>query len=130
MANVIINGVVYNDCGEVNIPLQGGGTARYLQTDDATLNNANQMLSGVTAYSGGTKYTGNIPNKSAQTFTPTTSDQTINAGQYLTGAQIVKGDVNLKSSVIKSGVSIFGVQGSLTVPNVSQDSVTKVLSIS
>ena len=32
-------------------------------TSDATLNSSDQMLSGVTAYSKGTKYTGNIPNR-------------------------------------------------------------------
>lgn len=66
----------------------------------------------------------------AQTIIPTTSDRTISAGQFLTGAQTIKGDANLLSSNIKSGVSIFGVDGSLTSATVSQDSTTKVLSIS
>ena len=66
----------------------------------------------------------------AQTITPTTSDRTIAAGQFLTGAQTIKGDANLLASNIKSGVSIFGVDGSLTSATVSQDSTTKVLSIS
>ena len=68
--------------------------------------------------------------QTAQTITPTTSDTTIAAGQFLTGAQTIKGDVNLVGSNIKSGVSIFGVDGSLTSATVSQDSTTKVLSIS
>lgn len=68
--------------------------------------------------------------QAAQTITPTTSDTTIAAGQFLTGAQTIKGDVNLVGSNIKSGVSIFGVDGSLTSATVSQDSTTKVLSIS
>ncbi len=66
----------------------------------------------------------------AQTIIPTTSDRTISAGQFLTGAQTIKGDANLLGSNIKSGVSIFGVDGSLTSATVSQDSTTKVLSIS
>lgn len=49
--------------------------------------------------------------KSAQTYTPGTTDQTISSGQYLAGAQTIKGDANLVASKIKSGVSIFGVTG-------------------
>lgn len=71
-----------------------------------------------------------LTGKAAATYTPTTTDQTIAAGQYLTGAQTIKGDVNLLASNIKSGVSIFGVAGNLTTATVSQDAVTKVLTIS
>lgn len=49
--------------------------------------------------------------KSAQTYTPTTTDQTISADQYLTGAQTILGDADLIASNIKSGVTIFGVTG-------------------
>ena len=52
------------------------------------------------------------PTKGAQTYTPTTTDQTISSGLWLTGAQTIKGDANLVASNIKSGVSIFGVSGS------------------
>ena len=68
--------------------------------------------------------------KGAATIIPGTSSQTIAAGQYLTGAQTISGDANLVASNIKSGVSIFGVDGSLTSAVVSQDATTKVLSIS
>ena len=68
--------------------------------------------------------------QAATTWTPTTSNQTIAAGTYLTGAQTISGDSNLQAQYIKSGVSIFGVAGSLTSATVSQDSITKVLSIS
>ena len=54
------------------------------------------------------------PTKGAQTYTPTTTDQTISSGRWLTGAQTIKGDANLLASNIKSGVSIFGVSGSIT----------------
>lgn len=128
--NVIINGVTYSAVPEVNIPLSGGGTARYMDTFDATLDNANKMLSGVTAYAGGTKYTGSIESKSAQTYTPGTSDQTIASGQYLSGNQTISGDANLTPANILSGVSIFGVTGTLALPSISQDATTKVLTIS
>lgn len=62
--------------------------------------------------SSGTKKTLQLTTKGAATITPGTSDQTIASGQYLTGAQTVKGDANLVAGNIKSGVSIFGVAGS------------------
>lgn len=128
--NVVINGVTYSNVPKVNIPKSGTGTAEFVDTSDATIDNGNKMLSGVTAYGNGTKYTGTISSKSAQTYTPTTSDQTIASGQYLSGTQTIKGDANLSSSNIANGVTIFGVTGSLTAATISQDGVTKVLSIS
>ena len=49
--------------------------------------------------------------KSAATIIPSTTDQIITAGQYLTGIQTIKGDANLVAANIASGVSIFGVTG-------------------
>ena len=127
--NVIINGVTYQSVPEVNIPKSGGGTAKFLDTSDADAV-AGEILNGKTAYVGGVKITGNIQSKAAATYTPTTSDQTIAAGQYLAGAQTVKGDANLQAQYIANGVTIFGVVGSLSAAVISQDSTTKVLSIS
>lgn len=127
--NVIINGVTYQSVPEVNIPKSGGGTAKFMDTDDANAV-AGDILSGKTAYISGSKVTGQISSKAAATYTPTTSDQTIQSGQYLSGAQTIKGDANLTSVNIASGVTIFGVEGSLTAATISQDSTTKVLSIS
>ena len=50
--------------------------------------------------------------KAAETYTPTTADQTITSGQYLTGAQTIKGDANLLAENIKKDVSIFSIVGS------------------
>lgn len=72
----------------------------------------------------------NVPTRAAATITPGTSDQTIASGTYLTGAQTISGDADLVASNIKSGVTIFGVAGSLTSATVSQDASTKVLTIS
>ena len=223
--NVIINEITYQNVPEVNIPKVGGGTAKFIDTSDATLNSGDSMLASVTGYGGdGAKYTGTIPSKdstdltasgatvtvpaghyaeaaskaiasgsastpatsitatptisvnsstglitasvsasqsvtpsvsagyvasgtagtvtvtgsdteqltvkAAATITPGTSDQTIAAGTYLTGAQTIEGDSNLQSQYINSNISIFGIAGSLTSVAVSQDSATKVLSIS
>lgn len=83
-----------------------------------------------TAQSSSVSLTASVTTKTAATITPSTSNQEIAAGTYLTGKQTISGDANLLSSNIKSGVSIFGVAGSLTSATVSQDSTTKVLSIS
>ena len=63
-------------------------------------------------HNGSGKVTQNVPTKGAQTYTPGTANQTIAAGQYLTGAQTIKGDPNLKPENIKKGVSIMGITGS------------------
>ena len=55
-----------------------------------------------------------LTTKGTATITPGTINQTIASGTYLTGTQTIKGDANLKSENIASGVSIFGVSGSLT----------------
>lgn len=51
--------------------------------------------------------------QAAQTITPGTADKTIASGRYLTGTQTIKGDANLVAGNIKSGVSIFGVAGTV-----------------
>ena len=84
-----------------------------VDTSDATAT-ANDILQGKTAYVNDTKLTGTIVSKEAQTYTPTTTTQTIHAGQYLSGAQSIAGDANLLAENIKSGVTIFGVVGTYT----------------
>lgn len=62
--------------------------------------------------SAGTKSgTKQLTTKAATTYTPSTSNQTIATGTYLTGVQTIKGDANLKAENIVSGKTIFGVTG-------------------
>lgn len=69
-------------------------------------------LSQVTVNAVSRTYVGSgVTKKAAATYTPKTSDQSIAASQYLSGAQTIKGDANLVAGNIKSGVSIFGVTG-------------------
>lgn len=64
-----------------------------------------------------------VTKKAAQTITPGTADQMLAAGQYLSGAQTIKGDANLVSGNIKSGVSIFGVTGTYAGSSGSDGSI-------
>ena len=55
--NVVIREVVYQNVPSVEIPLSSGsGTAQFMDTSDATLSNAANLPSGVTAYADGVKY--------------------------------------------------------------------------
>lgn len=55
-----------------------------------------------------------LPTQAGQTITPGTTGQTIQAGKFLTGNQVISGSANLIPGNIKSGVSIFGVTGNYT----------------
>lgn len=52
-----------------------------------------------------------LQTQGAQTITPGTTAQTIQANVYLTGEQTIQGDTNLVPGNIKENVSIFGVTG-------------------
>lgn len=96
-----------------------------VDTSDATAS-ASDILSGKTAYVNGSKVTGSIASQSAKTITPSASAQTaISAGVYASGAVTVAGDANLTAANIKSGVSIFGVAGSVSSSVVLTGTVTR-----
>lgn len=126
--------------GSATAPSSISGTSASVSTSTNTLTltktvsvtpvvSAGYVSSG-TAGNASVSLTASVTTKGATTYTPTTSNQTIASGTYLTGTQTISGDANLVASNIKSGVSIFGVRGSLSAATVSQDGSTKVLTIS
>lgn len=84
-----------------------------IDTSDATAA-PNDILSGKTAYVNGEKITGTIESLDATTYTPSTENQIISQGKYLSGDQTILGDSNLIPENIKAGVSIFNVEGTLS----------------
>lgn len=118
--------------------ITGTGASVSTGTNTLTLSKTVSVTPSVTAgyVSSGTagnssvSLTASVTTKGAATITPGTSDQTIASGTYLTGAQTISGDANLVASKIVYPYSIFGVAGSAKLPVISQDSTTKVLSIS
>ena len=108
----------------------GTNTLTLSKTVSVTPSVSAGYISSGTAGDSSVSLTASVTTKAAATITPGTSDQTIAAGTYCVGAQTISGDSDLKASNIKNGVTIFGVAGSLTAATVSQDSQTKVLSIS
>lgn len=105
----------------VNKVIYGGTTLIDLTADTV---NHSTLLSGVTAHDrSGNTVIGTITGIGAGTYTPSTSNQIIQSGQYLWGAQTIKGDSNLVAGNIKKGVSIFGVTGTYETP-IDLDDIT------
>lgn len=131
--NVVINGVTYSSVPEVDIPLSGGGTAKFMDTSDATAA-ASDVLTGKSAYVNGASISGSMANNGSTSGTISTKAGTVSipAG-YTSGGtvSIATSEQNkVIASNIKSGVTLLGVAGSLALPSISQDSTTKILSIS
>lgn len=144
MANpsVVINGITYASCPEVDIPQSGSGTAKFYYTGDSTGVPAD-VRNGKKVFGVNGEFTGSMAEKSAASYNPSTADQTINAAQYLTGNQTIRAVTisGLSASVIANGVTVkigcsadddcvASLTGTMSAAVISQDSSTKVLSIS
>lgn len=129
--NVVINSVTYSNVPEVDIPKQGGGTAKFYDTSSADIS-ASDVLTGKTAFGSSGSVPGSMANNGSTSGTigAKAGTVTIPAG-YTTGGTVSLTNVSdCISANILSGKSILGVSGSLAMPSISQDSTTKVLSIS
>lgn len=129
--NVIINGVTYQSVPEVDIPKSGGGTAKFYDTASADIS-AGDVLTGKTAYGSAGSVSGSMANNGSTSGTIGTKagTMTIPAG-YTTGGTVSLTNVSdCIAGNILTGKSILGVNGSLQLPTISQNSTTKILSIS
>lgn len=100
----------------------GGASGASLQSKTVSPSESAQTVKADNGYDGLSQVTVNavsrtyvgsgVTKKSAATYTPGTSDQSIASGQYLNGTQTIKGDSNLTAGNIRSGVKIFNVTGS------------------
>lgn len=129
--NVIINGVTYQSVPEVDIPKSGGGTAKFYDTSGANAA-AGDILTGKTAFGASGSVSGNMANNGATggTIGTKAGSYTIPAG-YTSGGSVTLSNVSdCVAGNILSGKSILGVSGSLVMPTITQNSTTKILSIS
>ena len=60
------------------------------------------------------KIEGTMPIKEGEVFIPSSEDQIIKLGRYLDEDQIIKGDINLIQENIRTGKSIFNINGTFT----------------
>lgn len=131
--NVVINGVTYSDVPEVDIPKSGGGTAKFYDTSGANITSAD-VLTGKTGFGSSGEVSGGMASNGDTSGTIATKAGTVEipAGYTSGGSVQISSDEQAKivASNIKSGVTILGVAGSLSLPSISQDSTSKILSIS
>ena len=131
--SVVLNNVTYANCPEVDIPKSGGGTAKFFdasQTDVA----ASHVLSGKKFVGASGEDTGSMANNGSTSGEISTKAGTVSIPSGYTSG----GTVSIKASAVSdcvsgsilSGKTILGVSGSLTLPTISQDGTTKILSIS
>jgi len=129
--SVVINGVTYANVPEVDIPKSGGGTAKFYDTSGADAAQGD-ILSGKIAYGASGSITGNMANNGSTggTIGTVAGTYTIPAG-YTSGGTVSLTNVSdCLAGNILNGKSILGVSGNLQMPTISQNSSTKVLSIS
>lgn len=129
--NVVINGVTYSNVPEVDIPKSGGGTAKFYDTDGASVS-AGDLLTGKTAYGSTGVVNGSMPNNGSTSGTiGTVAGTVVIPAGYTSGGTVSLTNVSdCQASNILNGKSILGVSGTLAMPSISQDSTTKILSIS
>lgn len=131
--NVVINGVTYSDVPEVDIPKSGGGTAKFFDTASATAA-AGDILTGKKAYGASGEVPGSMANNGSTSGEISTKSGTVSIPSGYTSG----GTVSIESSAVTdcvagnilAGKTILGVAGTLALPTISQNSTTKVLSIS
>lgn len=133
MASIIINNITYSDVPEIDVPKSGSGTAKFYDTSGADAA-AGDILSGKSAFNASGSVSGSMENNGSTSGTISTKSGTVTipAGYTSGGTVSIQASAvtDCVASSIVSGKTILGVAGSATLPSISQDSTTKVLSIS
>ena len=131
--SVVINSVTYANCPEVDIPKSGGGTAKFYDVTESDVSAAN-VLSGKVFIGPSGQDTGSMANNGSTSGSISTKAGTVTVpAGYTTGGTVSIASAAVTDCVasnILTGKSILGVSGNLSLPTISQDSTTKVLSIS
>lgn len=131
--NVIINGVTYQNVPEVDIPKSTSGTAKFYDTASANITSAD-VLTGKTGYGANGEVQGGMANNGSTSGTISTKAGTVSIPSgYTSGGTVAISSTEQGKIIagnIKSGVTLLGVAGSLSLPSISQDSASKILSIS
>lgn len=132
--NVVINGVTYQSVPEVDIPKSGGGTAKFYDTSGAASVTSADVLDGVVVYGPNGAITGSMPENGSTSGTISTKSGTVTipAGHTSGGTVSILASAvtDLIAANLLQGKSVLGISGTLALPSISQDSTTKVLSIS
>ena len=131
--NVVINGVIYNSVPEVNMPTTGGGTAKFYDASGATAV-ASDILTGKSAFGASGEISGSMANNGSTGGTINTKAGTVNipAG-YTSGGSVsilASAVSDLTAANLLTGKTVLGINGTLSLPTISQDATTKILSIS
>lgn len=130
--NVVINGVTYSNVPEVDIPKSGGGTAKFFDTAAADITGAD-VLTGKTAYGSSGSVSGSMANNGSTSGTISTKAGTVTIPQgFTTGGTVSLASAaisDLTSENLLQGKTVLGINGSLQMPSISQNSSTKVLTI-
>ena len=131
--SVVINSVTYANCPEVDIPKSGSGTAKFYDVSECDVA-AGNVLSGKVFVGPSGQDTGSMANNGSTSGEISTKAGTVTipAGYTSGGTVSIKASAvsDCVSSNILASKSILGVSGSLSVPTISQDSTSKILSIS
>ena len=116
--SVVIRDVVYPSVPSIKIPLSPGpGEALFVDTSDATLDNASKMLDNVTAYANGVKFTGNIPQRDGDDLTVSGDTVTVPAGNYeeQQTKSVAAGIVTAPDSISGSSAAVSTGNNTLTL---------------
>ena len=130
---VVINSVTYQNVPEIQIPKSGSGTASFYDASECNAAAAN-VLTGKVFVGASGQDTGSMADNGSVSGTISTKAGTVTIPAGYTSG----GTVSLASAAISDLVSgnilvnktILGVQGNLAMPSISQNSTTKILSIS